>query len=527
MRIGNKEIVGALTPDSWIKVYDRVIGTADVGTTETLDQSYVGTSGDDAFGYPGAENVFQNIVPSVSGVLSKFEFNLKKVNSPTFTIVGRLYSVNTATFLPDQILATSNNTVAASSLSASYAYIAFTFDGYPIQAGVPYALVIAASASNASNYVHRQVTVSGTYLGGWGGHGTGVYPSIAGWGTDGTGQMYDHSFKQYYKANSITSLTISGIGGNYLVNSDFETWSAGTSTYPDGWSLYYGSGTIGRESSNVKVGTYSCKTINTGGGSFGVYTQMFLSGALPVSFWQGKTVTFGCWCKTSAASQVYIKMNDTTADYPSNIHTGSGNWEWLSVTATLSNSMTFLSPILYTDAGAVSTAYWDGAILMVGIFAPQTSSANISKYCLNGNTDEEYRLVCRFVNGYNGSTNYFIRPNNDTGANYGRQGLYGLNTTPGAYRNTGETSVFLTASDTLNYTAQVDTLIYAKSGYARTFISNEVQTVGTTLVTAVAGVGSVWNNTADSMAGITLYANQTDGIGLGSSIELWKKASKT
>ena len=145
---------------------------------------------------------------------------------------------------------------------------------------------------------------------------------------------------------------------------------------------------------------------------------------------------------------------------------------------------------------------------------------------LDGNTDEEYRLLCRFQNDYNGSSNYLIRPNNDSGSNYGRQGMYGINATTGAYRNTAESNLFLSACDSLNSLAQLDTLIYAKSGYSRTFITTEVQTVAGTTITGVSMIGGVWNDTSSNITSLVVYCNQTNGFGVGTSIELWKKVNK-
>lgn len=140
---------------------------------------------------------------------------------------------------------------------------------------------------------------------------------------------------------------------------------------------------------------------------------------------------------------------------------------------------------------------------------------------LEGNTDIVYGLICRFKNDYNGSSNYFIRPNNDTGANYGRQGMYGINTSAGAYQATGETELFITACDTMSSLAQSNTLIFAKSNYLRTFITQEEQTASGNTIGALALVGGVWNNTSSNIVSLRLYANQTNGLGVGTHIELW------
>lgn len=323
-----------------------------------------------------------------------------------------------------------------------------------------------------------------------------------------------------------TSTTIGGLNGNYMANSNFEGWAAGTSTYPDNWLLYYspGGGTVNRESTNVKVGTYSCKIVNTGGTQYALYNNLFSAIGFPASFWQGKTVSFGCWVKTNTASEAYLKLNDGTADYYSTIHTGSGNWEWLSVTATLSGSATGLYPIILVDAPTVTTAYFDGAIFMIASSVPQVLD---STYALDGNLDKNYRLLCRFVNGFAGSTEFQIYPNNDTTANYDREGLYGINTTAGSYKNAAFGYVFLTAADTsAGNLAMADCSIYSASGYLRPFMISEIQTINGTTIGAVAESRTIWRNTTDNITSFVLKANQTGGIGAGSSIELWRRANK-
>ena len=54
------------------------------------------------------------------------------------------------------------------------------------------------------------------------------------------------------------------------------------------------------------------------------------------------------------------------------------------------------------------------------------STANPSQYSLNGDNDEEYQIIVRTVNSYNGVSDYGIRLNNDTATNYGFQYVYGL-----------------------------------------------------------------------------------------------------
>ncbi len=156
--------------------------------------------------------------------------------------------------------------------------------------------------------------------------------------------------------------------------------------------------------------------------------------------------------------------------------------------------------------------------------APETS-VTISN--LDGNTDVMYRLVVRGINGYgSGSNDVFIRPNNDSGANYGYQQLYGGDTTAGASRVTDATYLKLGYNSVLNYITYAKATLYAKSGYVRTMVNSYGQDVTGTTVTYMILRGQSWNNTADNITSLVVGAQQTSGLGTGTAIELWKPLAK-
>jgi len=81
----------------------------------------------------------------------------------------------------------------------------------------------------------------------------------------------------------------------------------------------------------------------------------------------GRTITIGCWAKTSTASHVRLRIYDDGdgARY-SSYHTGGGAWEWLEYTATINAAATVVSPctIYYDVSGA--TAYISQPMLVFG-----------------------------------------------------------------------------------------------------------------------------------------------------------------
>jgi hypothetical protein len=148
---------------------------------------------------------------------------------------------------------------------------------------------------------------------------------------------------------------------------------------------------------------------------------------------------------------------------------------------------------------------------------------------LTGNTAEVYILRCKFVNGYNGAAYYYARLNNDTGDNFGIQTLSGTNNVTAAVRGTNgaSTGLLLSRAAALAEVCYSNTEIYAKSGYVRTALGKEARAISTTTVTDLYIYGQSWNNTADEITSIVIVSNQTDGLGIGTVIDLYKLVRKT
>ena len=146
---------------------------------------------------------------------------------------------------------------------------------------------------------------------------------------------------------------------NLLSNGDFEAWSAGTSSAPDGWMT---PSTIAR-STNSKIGSYSAGLTRSGSSVHIVQTNLHTEKG--IDYWKGKTVTLGAWVYSSEANNVRISSNDGKANHFSSYHTGDSTWQWLSVTATLSDladRIDIYNMIESTD----ETAYFDGEMLVEG-----------------------------------------------------------------------------------------------------------------------------------------------------------------
>ena len=55
----------------------------------------------------------------------------------------------------------------------------------------------------------------------------------------------------------------------------------------------------------------------------------------------------------------------------------------------------------------------------------------------------------------------------------------------------------------------------------RTLVSAQSASITSTTVTGIYDYGQVWNNVADEITSLVFLSDQTNGIGIGSVIELW------
>lgn len=160
---------------------------------------------------------------------------------------------------------------------------------------------------------------------------------------------------------------------NILDNGGFEVWQRGAGPFTvtghcaDRWRLQKGVGEtvqVDRESGvgNVFSGDYSLKFTRSVIGSAwsGIWQNIE-----NYKVFRGKTVTFSCMVKTSVANAIQLRLYGVNG----NFHSGSGNWEMLSVTQTLPVDIVELSAYIWTrDAGQGSTGvfYIDNAMLVFG-----------------------------------------------------------------------------------------------------------------------------------------------------------------
>jgi len=141
---------------------------------------------------------------------------------------------------------------------------------------------------------------------------------------------------------------------NILSDSSFEEWSSGVTSAPDDWTLYGSGATILRVAGTH--GQYASQLTRNG-----TDCQMYQHNYNV--YHQGKTLTASEWVKCSVAGRAFITIYDGFSTTNSSYHTGSGEWEWLTVTKTLNVAATHMSIYLKISNGDTS-AQFDQAILI-------------------------------------------------------------------------------------------------------------------------------------------------------------------
>lgn len=156
-----------------------------------------------------------------------------------------------------------------------------------------------------------------------------------------------------------------------------------------------------------------------------------------------------------------------------------------------------------------------------------TTSLNITG--LNGDSDGSYDIRVRFVSGTSsGGYTFFIRPNGDSSSSYFTRFTYidnGVNPTKqysGVIDNNGLHLCGSTMAVTTSSICQANTIIYAKSGFARTSIGKGAHHDSTTSWFNF-DYSSTYTNSGTNITSLTIYSNTANAIGAGSRIEVWAK----
>lgn len=144
---------------------------------------------------------------------------------------------------------------------------------------------------------------------------------------------------------------------------------------------------------------------------------------------------------------------------------------------------------------------------------------------LHGDSDLVYFIRYKIINGYNGSAYNKLLINNDsTTGHYGTHEIDGTNTSGSAYKDTNLGTIYLSNSASAqNNISFGELLIHACSGHVRPVFMSGGRNMSGTTVSTVDEWAYVWSNTADEITSLVIASSQTNGIGVGSIIELFAR----
>jgi hypothetical protein len=147
-----------------------------------------------------------------------------------------------------------------------------------------------------------------------------------------------------------------------LTNGSFETWTAGDAVAPDGWTLAGAGAAVAKESTTIKVGTYSAKLTRNGTDCY-LQQDYTASGGHNIAYWKGRTVTLGCWVYTANPTKALVQLIHSAAtDFGYVRPTLTSTWEYVTVTGVVPTGATSIEARLQVDS-TDTTAYFDGAFV--------------------------------------------------------------------------------------------------------------------------------------------------------------------
>ena len=146
---------------------------------------------------------------------------------------------------------------------------------------------------------------------------------------------------------------------------------------------------------------------------------------------------------------------------------------------------------------------------------------------LSGDTDGEYQIVARIVAGASGGINYTVNPNADiTTTDYGYQDVYGSGSSAGGQQATSYSGLDMGWTAGTGQLSTSTSFLYAKSGQTRIMLNLiGSSTGGTTTTSDTYLITSSWNNTASVITSLEILASTTNGLGVGTHLELWARRS--
>lgn len=164
-------------------------------------------------------------------------------------------------------------------------------------------------------------------------------------------------------------------GRNVAINGDFNIWTAGTTSAPDGWTLAGAAGTIAQcgpgmgDTTSLGAGTY-CAAVTRAGTNV-TLSQDVVAAADVADFAEMKSrdVAICAKVKASAASVARLQVDDGVATTSSSYHTGGGTVEHLTAVHPINSGATKLT-IMGQVNNTNASPYFGGFMCVFSSVAP-------------------------------------------------------------------------------------------------------------------------------------------------------------
>ena len=174
---------------------------------------------------------------------------------------------------------------------------------------------------------------------------------------------------------------------NLIMNGDFNNWTNGDQP-PDNWT---GLPQYVRKSGTGIVNANAC---NVHGNVKDAYTEQQIT-SRPLAYWQGKTVTVGCWMVSiDVISSAIVVWANGGSFYRAVGNTKANTWEWVTLTMTVDVALTQPLTVRVQNGNATNQVYYSGVCLYEGASAfawtpslPVSSSYGFPNATIYSDTD--------------------------------------------------------------------------------------------------------------------------------------------
>lgn len=281
-------------------------------------------------------------------------------------------------------------------------------------------------------------------------------------------------------------------------------------------SIYASNTTVGDSSTTSEAGMF-LTDVSSSSSAFVVLRVYAKSGSVRLV---NGTIATGI--STTTVSYLYnigYVWNNTTDNLTNMVFASAGSYIGIGSRVIILKSNNFTNG---TPTGSITTPYIKGAWVRVASNTLSVAGNSIPLTGLDGDRDVIYLIKSRIkcANELNGVDTAYIKLNSDTGNNYGYQYLAASNTSVAAARTTGYGKFNACEAGNANYEGSFDAVLFAKSGFVRPMILNQMNNINGATVGAIRTIGEVYSNTADNITGLTVFPYQNN-FAAGSYVEAY------